>query len=280
MSILERNAKKLRVASYNIHKCRGLDRRVRPERIARVLDELDADIVALQEVMAHGGSREEDHARRVAEALGYHSVFGKNRIHNGAAYGNLFLSRFPVFNFWNYNITTGGREPRGVLRADVRLRNGRVLHLFNVHLGTAYRERCEQAMHLVSERILRNRELAGARIVLGDFNEWFPGAASRLLAAHFASFGPRAHPSRCRTYPGVLPFLRLDHIYFDRGLKLERLSRHRSRMALVASDHLPIVADFHLQPSEEDLAPRPSRRPSCAPLKWHPKSEIDSRPPL
>jgi endonuclease/exonuclease/phosphatase family metal-dependent hydrolase len=261
MSILEKRPKRLRVASYNIHKCRGLDGRVRPGRIADVLAELDADIVALQEVVGPGNGREEDHARRVAEGLGYHSVFGQNRIHHGAAYGNFVMSRFPVLNSWNYNITTWGREPRGVLRADVKVANGPILHLFNVHLGTAYRERCEQARHLVSERILRNPELAGARLLLGDFNEWFPGLASRLLTSHFENPNFGAHPARHRSYPGILPFFRLDHIYFDGGLKLDRLACHRSLKARVASDHLPIVADFNLQVHHGSLHnPNPCRR--------------------
>ncbi len=246
MSVLETASRKLRVASYNIHKCQGIDHRVRPERIAGVLDELDADIVALQEVVGPGSGREEDHARRVAEGRGYYAVFGKNRTHQGAAYGNLLLSRYPVLDSWNYDITTGKREPRGVLRADVKMGDGRVLHLFNVHLGTAYSERREQAGQLVSERILCNQKLAGSRIVLGDFNEWFPDLASRLLAAHCETLRSRALSVRCRTYPGFLPLLRLDHIYFDGGLKLRGLACHRSRTALVASDHLPIVAEFHL----------------------------------
>jgi len=237
----------LRVATYNVHKCRGLDQRVRPRRIAQVLRELDADIVALQEVVGFGSPVYEDQTRYVAETLGYHPAFGENRRHNGGAYGNLLLSRFPIVRSQNYDITARGREPRGVLRADVRLPDGHVLHLFNAHLGTAYRERGEQARHLTSLRILSNSELSGTRIVLGDFNEWIPGEATRLLSAHFgcARRSPSAHR---RTYPCVLPLLRLDHIYFDDSLKLHRLALHRSRKALVASDHLPVVAEFRLQP--------------------------------
>jgi endonuclease/exonuclease/phosphatase family metal-dependent hydrolase len=237
----------LRVATYNIHKCRGLDRCVRPGRIAEVLFELDADIVALQEVVGRGPNSHEDQARYVAEAIGYHPAFGENRRHNGAAYGNLLLSRFPVVGSWNYDITTRGREPRGVLRADVRLADGQVLHLFNVHLGTAYLERRQQARHMVSRRILRNTGLDGTRIVLGDFNDWIPGDATRLLTDHFGARSLRSHAPRHRTYPCVLPMFRLDHIYFDETLKLHRLEPHRSRMALVASDHLPLVAEFSLQ---------------------------------
>ncbi|HET9180227.1 MAG TPA: endonuclease/exonuclease/phosphatase family protein [Terriglobia bacterium] len=237
----------LRVATYNIHKCRGLDQRVRPRRIAQVLREIDADIVALQEVVGCGSPMCEDQTCYVADALGYHPAFGENRRHNGAAYGNLLLSRFPIVRWRNYDITTRGREPRGVLRTDVRLPDGCVLHLFNVHLGTAYRERGEQARHLTSLRILCNSELSGTRIVLGDFNEWIPGEATRLLSAHFG-WARRSRFAHRRTYPCVLPLLRLDHIYFDDTLKLHRLALHRSRKALVASDHLPVVAEFRLQP--------------------------------
>ena len=247
----------LRIATYNIHKCRGLDQRVRPGRIAEVLDELDADIVALQEVVGRGGRSNDDHARYVAEALGYNPAFGENRRHNGAAYGNLLLSRFPVLGSWNYDITTRNREPRGVLRADVQLAGGQVLHLFNVHLGTAFLERREQARHIVSRRILRNTELGGVRIVLGDFNEWIPGDATRLLSAHFGAPSLRSHAPR-RTYPCVLPLLRLDHIYFDESLKLRRMKLHRSRKALIASDHLPVVAEFSLQDHPAQTAPRPA----------------------
>lgn len=243
----------LRIATYNVHKCRGIDQRVRPERIAAVLEEVDADIVALQEVVGRGGQREQDQVRYVAEALGYYPAFGENRRHNGAAYGNLLLSRLPLLNFLNYDITSPGREPRGVLRADVKLASGQPLHLFNVHLGTAYLERRQQARRMVNQHILRNEELDGVRIVMGDFNEWFPGLASRLISRHFGGSDGRSGPVRPRTYPCVLPLLQLDRIYFDRELMLHRMKPHRSRKSLVASDHLPLVADFILPISAKPL---------------------------
>jgi endonuclease/exonuclease/phosphatase family metal-dependent hydrolase len=128
---------------------------------------------------------------------------------------------------------------------DVKFDEGRLLHVFNVHLGTAFMERRHQARSLVSTDILNQQELAtGARVVLGDFNEWTHGLASRLLAEHFKSADVRHHLRRGRTYPGLLPLLHLDHIYYDQTLVLERLTLHRSRTALVASDHLPLIADF------------------------------------
>jgi endonuclease/exonuclease/phosphatase family metal-dependent hydrolase len=251
----------LRVATYNIHKCRGLDGKVRPGRIIDVLGRIDADIVALQEVLCiEGGSPDADQARFISQELGYEFAFGHNCHMMGGSYGNLLLTRFPIHVSQNYDISfatpvrTRVREPRGCLRADVRLGES-LLHVFNIHLGTGYFERHQQAQRLLSDSIL-SREVSGPRIVLGDFNEWIRGAASRMMRGLFEAADPRRHlkrrtakPAWHRTYPGVLPVLNLDHIYFDPSLCLEKLTLCRDRTALVASDHLPLVADFHLESS-------------------------------
>ena len=132
------------------------------------------------------------------------------------------------------------------MRADISANGSGLLHVFNVHLGTAFIERRHQGRKLVNEVILNNGELSGSRIMLGDFNEWTRGLTTRLLASHLTSADIRAHLKRSKTYPGVLPLMHLDHIYFDDTLDLERLTLHKSRVALVASDHLPLVADFRI----------------------------------
>jgi endonuclease/exonuclease/phosphatase family metal-dependent hydrolase len=236
----------LRIVTYNIHKCRGLDRREHPHRIADVLRETEADIIALQEVVSIGNaSRERHQARFLAEELGMDYHLGENRRHRGGSYGNVILSRLPQQSARNFDITWSGREPRGCLRVDFLL-NGSSLHIFNVHLGTAFIERRHQARMLVSNEIVNSAELNGPRIVLGDFNEWTRGLASRLLSAHLESADVRHHLQRARTYPGVFPFLHLDHVYYDSTLELKRLTLHKTRTALVASDHLPLVADFEM----------------------------------
>ncbi len=253
-----RDIQRLRVATYNIHKCRGLDRRVQPARIADVLAEIDADIIGLQEVLSvPDGAREDDQAQFLAEALGMQVRLGENRRLNGGAYGNVVLSRFPVVAAYNYDISVVRREPRGCQRVDVAIGHRQVLHLYNAHLGTSFFERRHQGRRLLEEEILRNPQIPGPRILLGDFNEWTNGLVSRLLAAHFRSADLRLHLAARRTYPGLMPLLHLDHIYYDDAFALEAAALHRSRLALVASDHLPIVAEFRLPGTEGASEPRP-----------------------
>jgi endonuclease/exonuclease/phosphatase family metal-dependent hydrolase len=239
----------MRIVTYNVHKCRGLDRRVRPARIAAVLREIDADVIALQEVVSFEDRAHEQHqARFIAEELGYDFHLGETRKHKGAGYGNVTITRLAVERTCNHDITWRGREPRGCLRVDVKLDEaGALLHVFNAHLGTAFVERRYQGRKLVSTDVLKDHKLTGPRVVLGDFNEWTRGLASRLLAEELKSADVRQHLRRARTYPGPLPILHLDHIYYDPQLRLERLWLHKSLTALVASDHLPLVADFSLQ---------------------------------
>lgn len=250
-----KDAASFRVATYNVHKCRGLDRRVRPERIAAVLRELDADLIALQEVISIGQrAPEDDQAGYIASCLdGYSCHFGENRRLRGGAYGNAVLSRLPVVLVRNYDLTWRSREARGCLRADVIIPGGAVLHLFNVHLGTAFLERRHQARRLLSLDVLRAQDLQGPRIVVGDFNEWTAGLASRLMADEFHTVDLLQYIRRRHTYPGLLPFMHLDHFYFDRHLALEGFALHRTRQSLIASDHLPMVAQFRL-PAAESVA--------------------------
>jgi len=141
----------IRVVTYNVHKCRGLDRREQPKRIAAVLRETDAEIIALQEVLSIAGSvRERDQARFIAEELGMSYYIGENRKLHGGAYGNVILSRLSLEREpENYDITWNRREQRGCLRADF-VTGGALLHVFNIHLGTAFIERRHQSRKLVS----------------------------------------------------------------------------------------------------------------------------------
>jgi endonuclease/exonuclease/phosphatase family metal-dependent hydrolase len=230
---------KIRIATYNVHKCKGLDGRVSVKRIADVISETNADVVAIQEIFQGQG-------QKLAEELSVNLAFGENRQLLGDAYGNLVLSRFPLRSHCNHDVSVAGRERRGCLRSDVLLQS-RSLHVFNVHLGTAFFERRQQAKHLIDEAVLKSRTLDGPRVVLGDFNEWSRGHVSQVLASEFESTDIRVYLKRARTYPGIFPVMHLDHIYYDPQLRVEHVSLHRTKTSLVASDHVPLVTDFHLE---------------------------------
>src|SRR5215472_18396451 len=106
---------RIRVATYNIHKCKGLDGRTNPERIAKIIAKLNADVVAIQEILdVRDGRPELDQLRRIVASLSdYQQCFGMNRTLHGGRYGNLTLSRFPVQLCQNYDITWRHRERRG-----------------------------------------------------------------------------------------------------------------------------------------------------------------------
>jgi endonuclease/exonuclease/phosphatase family metal-dependent hydrolase len=224
-----------------------MDGRIRPARVAEVLSELDADVIALQEVVSlKGGRKEQNQAQYLADAVGLDYHIGETRKLRGAAYGNVIISRFPVKEVKVYDLTASDRERRGCIRCDLEVAPAKIVHLFNIHLGTGYIERRKQARLLMSRDVLLSPQLKHPRLLIGDFNEWTRGLVSKTLQHSFQSVDIQLHLNRKRTYPGVLPIMHLDHMYFDKDLVLEKFSLHRSRMALVASDHLPLIAEFCL----------------------------------
>ena len=119
-----------------------------------------------------------------------------------------------------------------------------MLHVFAAHLGTSFLERRQQAVKLVSSEMLGHPEITAPRIVMGDFNEWTRGAVTKKLSMLMRSADLAYHLGRLRTYPGPIPFLHLDHIYYDPPLRLIAMHLHRSATAMVASDHLPLIGEF------------------------------------
>jgi endonuclease/exonuclease/phosphatase family metal-dependent hydrolase len=232
----------LRIATYNIHRCRGLDGRTRPERTAAVIRSLDADVVALQEVVGagpHGGG----HAESLGAALGMGWVMAPARQLRGHQFGNAVLSRLPIVQHLEQDLTWKTCESRRLQRVDVAV-EGQTLHVYNVHLGTAILERRHQARRLAA--IVSDRHISGPKVVLGDFNEWMRGLVTTLLSEKLNSVDLRDHMRRRRTYPGLFPILHLDHIYYAGRLEILRIEVPRTRAALIASDHLPLVADVRI----------------------------------
>jgi endonuclease/exonuclease/phosphatase family metal-dependent hydrolase len=241
----------LRVLSYNIHRAIGVDRRFRPERVARILTHHDPDLILLQEVDEGAPrSRELDLARELAMSLGFpHFAVGHNVTLRKGRYGNATLSRFPILRERNIDLTVVGRKRRGCQHTAIQVQaTGHPLEVFNLHLGLSARER-----ELQLGLLLRSRELAGLPhdapiVIAGDFNDW-RFLLHPLLTQRLAFRSATHHlPGRAsRTYPSFFPSGALDRIYYRGRLRLLSARRCRLRLSRVASDHLPIVAEFAIR---------------------------------
>lgn len=219
-----------------------MDRRTRPDRTARVLCDIGADIVALQEVVGSGPSGG-SHIEEIGAALGMGWVMASVREHRGHRFGNAVLSRFPIRSHAQHDLSWKNCWERGLQRVEVDV-SGTRLHVYNVHLGTAILERRYQAQRLSA--IVSDRHVTGPKIVLGDFNEWMRGLTTTLLSSKLKSVELGKYLKRRRTYPGLFPILHLDHIYYTGRVEVVGISLPRTRLSLVASDHLPLVADVQI----------------------------------
>jgi endonuclease/exonuclease/phosphatase family metal-dependent hydrolase len=230
------------VASYNIHRGVGLDRRLDLDRIADVIAEIAPDVIGLQEVVRKPGRPENDQAAYLAARLDMDLVMGATRSHEGqGTFGNALLTRLPVLDSATCDLSCRLREPRGCLRVDLAA-NSRTMHIFNCHFGLGLRERREQ-LGLLAGFIRSSAHLRGPRVLMGDFNEWHRGPVTRGLRREFSSPMRRLR----RTHPAVFPLFRLDRIYWDVELEGETFLAHRSRQARIASDHLPVLARLHVR---------------------------------
>jgi len=246
---------RLRLLTYNIHRAIGLDRRFRPDRVARILIEHDADVVLLQEVdEGVPRSREIDLARELAEMAGYpHVAVGHNvRLPKGR-YGNATLSRHPIIKERNLDLTIGRRKRRGCQHTELFVAGptGRshTLEVFNLHLGLSARERAKQISVLSQSTELAGVSTNVACVVAGDFNDWrslLRPILTESLSFRCATDRRHGPDHALRTFPAVFPRGPLDRIYYRGPLRLLWAHRCRLRLSRVASDHIPIIAQFEL----------------------------------
>ena len=229
------------IASYNIHRGVGLDRRLDLDRIGDVIEEIRPDVIGLQEVTRDAGTAGADQAAYLARRLGMTIVMGETKRRGTKVYGNAVLTHLPVLGTERYDLSWRTREPRGCLRVDVAV-HSIAIHVFNCHLGLRPRERRGQ-LNLLADFIGTAAKLHGPRVLLGDFNEWHRGPITRTLRREFSSPMKRVR----RTHPALFPLFALDRIYWDSELEGEKLQVHQSRLARIASDHLPVVARVHVR---------------------------------
>ncbi len=243
----------VRIVSWNVHGMRGLEGPPDPERVALVLEEVRADVAGLQEVGTPGGRGGLlDPAGALARLTGLSPAFGLTELRAGSPYGNCILSRYPITATRTYDLSVPRREKRGCLRADLDL-GAASLHVFNCHLGLDRRERRRQAAQLLSADILRDAALSYPLVLLGDFNAWSSrSAVPRWIRRQLADAAVLVRGTRA-TFPAPFPLARLDRVYVGPAVRVLSCDVHRSPLARLASDHLPVVVALEV----EEAARRP-----------------------
>ena len=239
------------IASYNVHKCVGADRRFDPERTSRVIHEIDADIIGLQEADTRFGERTGIlDLRRLERETGLIPVpiSGVTKAHGW--HGNVVLFKQGTVRDV-HQINLPGLEPRGALIAELELARGGSLRIIAAHLGLLHRSRAQQTRLIVD---LMNDGSEMPTILLGDLNEWRLGDRSSLNTFQ-AAFGPL--PPAVPSFPSTLPLLALDRIMANRRGMISSVEVHDSPLARMASDHLPIKAVVSLETFDNEAQRHP-----------------------
>lgn len=238
----------MRVLSYNIHKgIGGRDRRYGIDRILEVIEEENPDLICLQEVDREvRRSKNHDQPKLLAEYFkATEKLFQLNvRLKNGG-YGNLMLSRWPFQSHHQISLQLNRKKRRGAQIAVVETPEG-LFHLVNWHLGLAEKERHWQVNHLFTHPLFRESEHLPT-LVVGDYNDW----RNTLADGPFQSndFHQVTAPiSRFRSFPAYMAVGSLDKGFYKGNITIRHAKVVRSRQAKIASDHLPLVIDFHLKP--------------------------------
>jgi endonuclease/exonuclease/phosphatase family metal-dependent hydrolase len=266
---------RLRLLTYNIHKCiGGVDRRYDPQRVADVISNLHPDVLLLQEV-DHDVPR--SNRDRQVDVLGdlvgmrYRSWFPNVEVRGGGCYGNAILSRYPIVETSNIDLSIRFKKKRSVLHGVIRVREheadggedgaepgsarrgsaaagprggiDRTVHVFNMHLGLARYERRMQLKKFLDAHPFQGMQHETPVLLGGDLNDVYGGLAELLRPAGF-----RGIERRPLTFPAWGPVRALDAVFVRGGVDFIKLSRCDSEIARRASDHRPLVAEIRLHP--------------------------------
>ena len=230
----------VRALTYNVHGHKGMDGRVAPGRILKILRTAQADIIGLQEFVNRRPHGEHELIDRWATALGYHGAYATSFHRGGEDFGNALLSRFPIVELHERDLGVAGHRSRVMLDAIVDA-GPYAIQVMVVHLGVSPVERRKQTRGII-DALFETR--AALHILMGDFNEWHElSAFSRRLRRYFRA------DRRVATFPAVRPILGLDRIWVQPKNTAITTRSIRTARTRVASDHLPLLATI-AAPSE------------------------------
>lgn len=252
--------------TYNVHSCRGLDGRVLPGRIARVIEEFNPDLVALQELdVNRRWSKRLDQPLLIARHLRMQSHFQPAIAMKGEHYGIAILSRYPFeikksVDLPSYQKSVPGKklpflkyffESRHAIWTSVII-GGREIYFVNTHLSLRARERLEQVKSLLGQEWLNIDSHKIPTIFCGDFNEGERSPGFKLLKTSFREVkSSMSYKSSRKTFHSCLPLFEVDHIFFNGNLRVESVSVPNTPLTKIASDHLPVIADFSFHEGEQ-----------------------------
>ena len=239
----ERMGSRLTVATYNVHRWTGMNGRKSPDpaRAGFVISELDADVIALQEVLRP--TEAPCPLTAIAEALGLYLTFAVTRQHRRGQLGNAILSRFPMTAISVIDISYSRLERRGALAVQLSDAAGR-LGVVATHLSLVDRTRQRQVKSLLQHPQLQ----AGPAVLLGDMNAWRECKATQELNDMMERHHNREWPS---TFPAPAPVLALDRVYAHRA-KILSVDVHDTPASRRASDHLPVIVGIELPSPTDD----------------------------
>lgn len=246
------STERLRVATYNVHGCVGMDGQRSERRIAEVIATMSADIVGLQELdLGRARSAHVDQAALIADELGWKYHFHPAMRSGDEQYGNAIVSRLPIA--LKHAVELPGpppwycREQRSAIWMEAQTGLGAV-QIINSHFGLGTSERRLQARLLTGPEWLGSVPSDEPAILLGDFNSVPTSRAYRFIQAQLHDVRTLVRPRRrFRTFPTRLPSLAVDHIFVNAALAPTNLNVHRTPLARVASDHFPLVCELTLK---------------------------------
>jgi endonuclease/exonuclease/phosphatase family metal-dependent hydrolase len=243
----------LRIMTYNVHRCVGVDRKLDLLRVAAVIAQARPDIVALQELdVGRPRTGGVDQAHALAGRLGMAFHFNAALRVEEEQYGDAILTSGEL-TLVKAGALPGSRaleglEPRGALLAEVVI-GGRRLQVLNTHLGLVPHEQRAQAVALAGPEWIGGAHRRDPLIVLGDFNATPRYSAYRTLTGVLADARRSGGAQRASpTFPSRFPVLAIDHVFVSPGIAVHAVRAVSAPLARAASDHLPLIVDFSLEP--------------------------------
>lgn len=252
----------LRLLTYNVHRCIGIDGRLSPERVAAAIAATEPDIVVLQELdVGRARTGGVDQAEIVARELGMQMHFHPALRVMEELYGDAILTGLPSrlvragplpgFKGWRV------LEPRGALWAEIEA-GGVRLQIVNTHLGIVPRESAVQMEWLLGPEWLGHPDCCDPLILAGDLNA-VPGTRTyRRISRRLrdAQIHQKIRSTR-PTFPARMPVLRIDHVFVSPSIEVAKAQVVRSPLTRVASDHLPVLVEFTVRTVTKPAMPEP-----------------------